>query len=70
MAQRLKALTALPEVRSSIPNNHVVAHNHPNEKQTTTTTKPNLWARVSNPAPQLPERARPEGEGKGGFSPQ
>jgi hypothetical protein len=28
MAQRLKALTALPEVLSSIPNNHMVAHNH------------------------------------------
>jgi len=28
MAQRLRALTALPEVRSSIPSNHVVAHNN------------------------------------------
>jgi len=28
MAQRLKALTALPEVLSSIPSNHMVAHNH------------------------------------------
>jgi len=28
MAQRLRALTALPEVLSSIPNNHMVAHNH------------------------------------------
>jgi hypothetical protein len=27
-AQRLKALTALPEVLSSIPSNHMVAHNH------------------------------------------
>jgi hypothetical protein len=26
MAQRLKALTALPEVLSSIPGNHMVAH--------------------------------------------
>jgi hypothetical protein len=28
MAQRLRALTALPEVLSSIPSNHPVAHNH------------------------------------------
>jgi hypothetical protein len=28
MAQRLGALTALPEVLSSIPSNHMVAHNH------------------------------------------
>jgi hypothetical protein len=28
MAQRLRALTALPEVLSSIPSNHMVAHNH------------------------------------------
>jgi hypothetical protein len=28
MAQRLKALTALPEVLSSIPSNHMVAHSH------------------------------------------
>jgi hypothetical protein len=28
MAQRLRALTALPEVLSSIPRNHMVAHNH------------------------------------------
>jgi hypothetical protein len=28
MAQWLRALTALPEVLSSIPNNHLVAHNH------------------------------------------
>jgi hypothetical protein len=28
MAQRLKALTALPQVLSSIPSNHTVAHNH------------------------------------------
>jgi hypothetical protein len=27
-AQRLRALTALPEVLSSIPSNHMVAHNH------------------------------------------
>ena len=27
MAQQLRALTALPEVLSSIPNNHMVAHN-------------------------------------------
>jgi hypothetical protein len=26
--QRLRALTALPEVLSSIPSNHMVAHNH------------------------------------------
>jgi len=29
MAQWLRASTALPEVRSSIPSNHMVAHNHP-----------------------------------------
>jgi len=29
MAQWLRALTALPEVLSSIPSNHMVAHNHP-----------------------------------------
>jgi hypothetical protein len=29
MAQRLRALPALPEVLSSIPSNHMVAHNHP-----------------------------------------
>ena len=28
MAQQLTALTALPEVLSSIPSNHMVAHNH------------------------------------------
>jgi hypothetical protein len=28
MPQRLRALTALPEVLSSIPSNHMVAHNH------------------------------------------
>jgi hypothetical protein len=28
MAQRLRAPTALPEVLSSIPSNHMVAHNH------------------------------------------
>jgi hypothetical protein len=27
MAQRLRALTDLPEVLSSIPSNHMVAHN-------------------------------------------
>jgi hypothetical protein len=27
MAQRLRALTALPKVLSSIPSNHMVAHN-------------------------------------------
>jgi hypothetical protein len=29
MAQWLRALTALPKVPSSIPSNHMVAHNHP-----------------------------------------
>jgi hypothetical protein len=29
MAQRLRALTALPEVLSSNPSNHMVTHNHP-----------------------------------------
>jgi hypothetical protein len=28
MAQRLRALAALPEVLSSIPSNYMVAHNH------------------------------------------
>jgi hypothetical protein len=28
MAQQFRALTALPEVLSSIPSNHMVAHNH------------------------------------------
>jgi hypothetical protein len=28
MALRLRALTALPEFLSSIPSNHIVAHNH------------------------------------------
>jgi hypothetical protein len=28
MTQWLRALTALPEVLSSIPSNHMVAHNH------------------------------------------
>jgi hypothetical protein len=28
MAQRLRSLTALPEVLSSIPSSHLVAHNH------------------------------------------
>ncbi|KAM7340779.1 hypothetical protein ACRRTK_001394 [Alexandromys fortis] len=28
MAQRLRALAALPEVLSSIPNNHMVANSH------------------------------------------
>ncbi|EDL98331.1 rCG43917 [Rattus norvegicus] len=28
MAQRLRALAALPEVLSLIPSNHLVAHNH------------------------------------------
>jgi hypothetical protein len=29
MAQRLRALTALPKVLSSNPSNHMGAHNHP-----------------------------------------
>jgi hypothetical protein len=29
MAQQLRALAALPEVLSSIPSSHIVAHNHP-----------------------------------------
>jgi hypothetical protein len=28
IAQQVKALTALPEVLSSIPRNHMMAHNH------------------------------------------
>jgi hypothetical protein len=28
MAQRVRALTALPKVLNSIPSNHMVAHNH------------------------------------------
>jgi hypothetical protein len=28
MAQRLRAQAALPEVLSSVPSNHIVAHNH------------------------------------------
>jgi hypothetical protein len=28
MAQQLRALTALPDVLSSIPSNHMVAYNH------------------------------------------
>jgi hypothetical protein len=28
MVQRLRALTALPEILSSMPSNHSVAHNH------------------------------------------
>jgi hypothetical protein len=28
MTQRLRSLSVLPEVRSSIPSNHMVAHNH------------------------------------------
>ncbi|EGW10066.1 hypothetical protein I79_022624 [Cricetulus griseus] len=28
MAQRLRALTALPEVLSSVPSNHMMTHNH------------------------------------------
>jgi hypothetical protein len=28
MAQRLEALTVLPEVLSSIPSNYMVVHNH------------------------------------------
>ena len=28
MAQRLRALTALPKVLCSIPSNHMMAHNH------------------------------------------
>jgi hypothetical protein len=28
MAQRLRALTALPKVQGSNPSNHMVAHNH------------------------------------------
>jgi hypothetical protein len=28
IAQQLRTLTALPEVLNSIPNNHMVAHNH------------------------------------------
>jgi hypothetical protein len=30
MAQKLRALTALPEVLSSIPSSHMVTHNHYN----------------------------------------
>jgi hypothetical protein len=29
MAQRLRALTICPEVLSSVPSNHMVAHSHP-----------------------------------------
>jgi hypothetical protein len=29
MVQMLRALAILPEVLSSIPSNHMVAHNHP-----------------------------------------
>jgi hypothetical protein len=29
VAQQVRALTALPKVLSSIPSNHMVAHNHP-----------------------------------------
>ena len=29
MAQRVRALTALPKVLGSGPGNHMVAHNHP-----------------------------------------
>jgi hypothetical protein len=29
MAQQLRALTAAPEILSSNPSNHMVAHNHP-----------------------------------------
>jgi hypothetical protein len=29
MARQVRALTALPKVLSSNPNNHMVAHNHP-----------------------------------------
>jgi hypothetical protein len=29
MAQRLRALTALPKVLSTNPSNHMVVHNHP-----------------------------------------
>ena len=29
MAQRVKALTALPKILSSNPSNHMVAHSHP-----------------------------------------
>jgi hypothetical protein len=29
MAQWLRALTSLPKILSSNPNNHMVAHNHP-----------------------------------------
>ena len=28
MAQRVRGLTALPKVLSSLPGNHIVAHNH------------------------------------------
>jgi hypothetical protein len=28
MAQWLRALAAIPEILSTIPNNHMVAHNH------------------------------------------
>lgn len=28
MAQQVRALTALPEVLSSIPSNYIMAHNH------------------------------------------
>jgi hypothetical protein len=28
MAQQVRAMTALPKVLSSIPTNHMVAHNH------------------------------------------
>jgi hypothetical protein len=34
MAQRLRALTALPKVPSSNPSNHMVAHNDPEQDLT------------------------------------
>jgi hypothetical protein len=40
MAQRVRALTALPKVLSSNPSNHMVAHNHPQGGLTPSSSAP------------------------------
>jgi hypothetical protein len=42
MAQRVRALTALPKVLSSNPSNHMLAHNHPHLKKERKKERKNL----------------------------
>jgi hypothetical protein len=64
MVQRLRALTALPEVMSSDPSNHMVAHNQPcNEKQNKQTNK-HYWPELAGWLKREKEKGAGRGEKK------